>query len=220
MNSTVQGSAVKDIVRTPKGFNLRAQGRASAPWGTKADALTLKGFHHGDPPRLMKPFQGSGGSQFPNPGCAPSRPWALRCNPCGVKAARSEEMTCEVRGFCHRVTLTLPSPVKGEGESTSPSPLAGADVPFRRRAPLGEGESTSPSPLAGADVPFRRRAPLGEGESTPPSPLAGEGRVRGFIPNHQSTFHSFRTHLAANRATTKRALPASINKTLGCSEVL
>jgi hypothetical protein len=38
---------------------------------------------------------------------------------------RSEKMTCEVGGVCHRVTLTLPSPIKGEDESTPPSPLAG-----------------------------------------------------------------------------------------------
>ncbi len=34
-------------------------------------------------------------------------------------------MSCEVGGFCRRVTLTQPGSIKGEGKSTPPSPLAG-----------------------------------------------------------------------------------------------
>src|SRR5712671_1798958 len=55
-------------------------------------ATTVKGFHHRDPTQLMKPLQGNGNSRFQNPGCAQSRPWALRWNPFGVETKSSTSL--------------------------------------------------------------------------------------------------------------------------------
>ena len=84
-----KGNAVKDFVHTLKGLNLKAQGREAHPGKPQKDGFTLKGLHHEGATQMMKPFQGKDNLPFQNPGCAQARPWALRCNPFGVKTTNT-----------------------------------------------------------------------------------------------------------------------------------
>ena len=62
---------------TPKGLHSTAQGRAAHPWDTRFFAVST-------PKGLYNPFGVEGVFLTVVPGCA-ARPWAVECNPFGVK---------------------------------------------------------------------------------------------------------------------------------------